>query len=438
MATKKIQETLRGTRSGEPARYPTEKLTLTVREFSCIKKADIQVNRLTVLIGPQASGKSLLSKLIYFFNSIFSQHLTSEAITDDIESFKKIIRAQFTEWFPIAAWGNGKFRIEYKQGQYQLKLMRSIYGGKVGDTIKISVSQFVEELHSARSQAYKAYTSQARGPEFYDGPYRVHEQLRLYAGKRLRGAFVSAQVFIPAGRSFFTSMGKAVTAFEHARLLDPITIAFGKRLTNLRDRGGFSSVARNRQTLLDRAAPLLGGKVVFGPQGDFIETPDGRKVPFNSLSSGQQELLPLLLTLSPLESGMPTIPGRRFICVEEPEAHLFPTAQSIIVEYLAGFTKTRRPNDLFITTHSPYVLSKINNLIFAGSISLKANDKVKSTLAKIVSPQLWLWPSEVSAYAVREGIVVSVQEEDGLVAGDYLDDVSGSIAREFNELLELE
>lgn len=42
---------------------------LHVRDFGPIQSCDIEVQRLTVLTGPQASGKSTLAKLIYFFNS---------------------------------------------------------------------------------------------------------------------------------------------------------------------------------------------------------------------------------------------------------------------------------------------------------------------------------------------------------------------------------
>ena len=37
--------------------------TLTVKNFSVIKEARLEFGKITVLIGPQASGKSLLCKL---------------------------------------------------------------------------------------------------------------------------------------------------------------------------------------------------------------------------------------------------------------------------------------------------------------------------------------------------------------------------------------
>ena len=42
--------------------------TLTVKNFSVIKEAALEFGKITVLTGPQSSGKSLLCKLAYFLD----------------------------------------------------------------------------------------------------------------------------------------------------------------------------------------------------------------------------------------------------------------------------------------------------------------------------------------------------------------------------------
>lgn len=44
------------------------------------------------------------------------------------------------------------------------------------------------------------------------------------------------------------------------------------------------------------------------------------------------------------------------VFLEEPEANLFPPTQTVLVEWLIDFTKNEKPCNLFITTHSPYIL----------------------------------------------------------------------------------
>ncbi len=45
------------------------------------------------------------------------------------------------------------------------------------------------------------------------------------------------------------------------------------------------------------------------------------------------------------------------IFLEEPEANLFPPTQSNLVEWLLTMTTGEQPNNLFIATHSPYILN---------------------------------------------------------------------------------
>lgn len=45
------------------------------------------------------------------------------------------------------------------------------------------------------------------------------------------------------------------------------------------------------------------------------------------------------------------------IFLEEPEANLFPPTQSNLVEWLLDMTKDEQPSNLFIATHSPYILN---------------------------------------------------------------------------------
>jgi predicted ATPase len=48
---------------------------LYIQNFSCIDDAHLRLTRMTVLIGPQASGKSVISKLMYFFYDILSRQI---------------------------------------------------------------------------------------------------------------------------------------------------------------------------------------------------------------------------------------------------------------------------------------------------------------------------------------------------------------------------
>ena len=48
---------------------------LRVRDFLTIRDADLEIGRFTLIIGPQASGKSVLAKLLYFFRSLLAREI---------------------------------------------------------------------------------------------------------------------------------------------------------------------------------------------------------------------------------------------------------------------------------------------------------------------------------------------------------------------------
>lgn len=53
---------------------------LHIRKFGLIKSCDMEVTGLIILTGPQASGKSTLAKLIYFFK-IARQYIQSQNLS---------------------------------------------------------------------------------------------------------------------------------------------------------------------------------------------------------------------------------------------------------------------------------------------------------------------------------------------------------------------
>ena len=114
-----------------------------------------------------------------------------------------------------------------------------------------------------------------------------------------------------------------MAVFEYGGILDPLTLRFGRYFANIRDsrRRRFIIQGRNKtaqefrnQTMKD----LFGGSIRFDRDQEYLESEDGRKIPFATLSSGQQELLPLWMALESVQEG----PQKTMVYIEEPEAHL--------------------------------------------------------------------------------------------------------------------
>lgn len=411
---------------------------LTVEEFSCIDSADLELRRLTVLVGPQASGKSVLAKLTYFFLSLLHEQYLLLEDAQTFESFKDYIRERFREWFPVSAWGPRKFRIEFAAGPFEIRLTRVEYKGALSENIRVWISPFFEEHYQNLLEQFNTALRKARSLEpgsTIELSWKIRDTSERVLVKALGRDYVGGQLFIPAGRAFFTSIGKAVSVFEHGGLLDPLTIRFGRFYARVRERR-YLNPRRERPTrklIHDLMAELFGGQVRHERDKEYVELKDGRRIPFSALSSGQQELLPLLEGIE-YASG----DSSRLMHIEEPEAHLFPSAQSRLVEALAQLTYLNKGTDLLLTTHSPYVLAKFNNLIKAGELFQQRGEAVNAKLSDLLPRESWLAPGDVNAYALRERRLTRLIDADGLIDAEYLDEVSGTIAREFSALVAIE
>lgn len=80
-------------------------------------------------------------------------------------------------------------------------------------------------------------------------------------------------------------------------------------------------------------------------------------------SSGQQEILWILMLafITILEK------KSSFVVIEEPEAHLFPEAQKDVI-YLISLMVNATGSRVILTTHSPYILTSLNILLYSEKI----------------------------------------------------------------------
>lgn len=416
---------------------------IVVSKFSCIEQATLKLGPLTVLIGPQASGKSILCKLNYFFIDILQQQPNSASDGMSFDAYKDKIKEKFIEWFPLTAWGTALFVIEFQAGDCEIRFSRTSYRGVPSDNFRIWVSEGFKAHYASLMKLRQNILNKSRHVDD-DADFSLfmglHEASQKSLRKLLGDDYLSSQIFVPAGRSFFTSIGKALSAFEHGKTLDPLIMNFGRLYARYRDRS-YRTYPRHRyaglSSIMSSLNEIFGGELKAKGDDEYVLCKDGRRIPFSALSSGQQELLPLITVLPRLirQGG---VENRHLAYIEEPEAHLFPGAQSKLIAALASIVNhSEQTVKMVLTTHSPYVLAKFNNLIKAGQIS-SIGKKEKEAVEKIIPTSFQMPKGFVNAYAIIDKKLECIMDDDGLIAADYLDDVSGEISNEFSQLLAVE
>jgi hypothetical protein len=254
------------------------------------------------------------------------------------------------------------------------------------------------------------------------------------------------QLFIPAGRSFFSNIQSNIfSILSSNNTLDPFLRSFGSTYETIKNLGiQYEVDVEDKYTkdILEEINRLieqsLCGKHIQEKGKDFLEVADGRRISIANSSSGQQETLPLTIMLAALPF-LASPPVGHTVYIEEPEAHLFPSAQRNIVELIATvFNSRKKQLQFFITTHSPYVLTALNNLLQAGLLYEESSEDIQHQLEKIVSRYKSLDVDYLSAYVLSDGKCNSIVCPDtGLIDARVIDSVSDELAIEFDQLLNL-
>ena len=117
--------------------------------------------------------------------------------------------------------------------------------------------------------------------------------------------------------------------------------------------------------------------------------------------------------------------------VEEPEQNLYPTSQvSAIRKLIKNINSIGR---LIVTTNSPYILSAVNNFIFAYDL----RDNIKKS-PKGISKDEFIRYEDVSAYKIKDGRIFSIlDDESRMIDVTEIDECFIDINKLFDKLMDI-
>lgn len=124
---------------------------------------------------------------------------------------------------------------------------------------------------------------------------------------------------------------------------------------------------------------------------------------------------------------------KTFIVIEEPEAHLFPDAQRTIVELTALLARSTG-STVMLTTHSPYILTAANLLLYSGYVE-KMNNKDRA----VIPSALRIMPDSFAACCLENGKAKDIYDREAkMMDAEYIDGISSVINKDLDRLLELQ
>ena len=448
---------------------------IIIKNFRAIDYAEIEIKPFTVIIGEQASGKSTISKLVYFFRTAFNS-LTKVQLIYLFEKLKSNSNFELADFDTIFIECEELFKAELKSKFYEffnstkeesfeiqfiLSTMLCITlkpDNKVSININFSQNPFfLFDAKKSLSSLEKAIKKLTENSSFQNKEKQIIDLISIQTERALK------MFFIPASRSLITtilpaSQSKFIAEIDKKRtddnqidyfvktFLDDIdyfkrNYFFGKSLDEVIDEFELKTGKENPQAKLlrDKISTILKADYQHGNSGEVLVNKRFLKpVSLDKASSGQQEVVWILLTLLSLVLE----DNKSFVVIEEPEAHLYPKTQAQVVEYIAQFFNAKEGNEVILTTHSPYILTVLNNLLFAKQISVKTHGVENQTIAESIDQNAWLDIDKFSAYYVGRNddgqfIKSIINPETGLISVNALDDASDDIMDTFDNLMDI-
>lgn len=402
---------------------------LQIKNFGPIRQADIEVRDITILLGPQATGKSLTAQTLYFMRGM-------------------------EELLIPTSWGGGKIPgdgyIARQELPGKVSALLANWLGVGGINYKeTSICWSIDVGGSFREY-------QLELPLSKDGQAqpRINQRMaeRIEKGVSLLPSElfpVEEQIYIPAGRILYSFVPPSLGMFLLSQRQDAewpgyINVFYRKLGTAIRT---LHDMNRRNQPILDdwlkeKILKIMKGQLTFTSldgislviQDKFTEGEDftSRSWAFNALklASGQMELWPFWVSVAAAFESQRS--GSTRVFFEEPEAHLHPSAQIALLESIAQLT--RRNLRFVLTTHSPYIVYALNNCLMAQQVV-----DAGGSLPGGVSQETLLQREQVSAYRfTNEGKIVSIlDKETGLINTEDLDDPAGALNRSFSEMQDI-
>ncbi|MBN1191912.1 MAG: AAA family ATPase [Dehalococcoidales bacterium] len=430
---------------------------VVIKHFGPIEDVDMDVKDIMLFIGPQAAGKSTISKSIYFFKSLKDDFI--RYVLDAIElnkfdkslgTFSKGIKGKFMEFWGSSFHMSGIF-------------LQYFYGNGVEITIdlkqkyvNINYNQIFQNKFFEIVENAKIYANQiSRSDQKKDIKFlSSSELLAIDTEKRAFLKKLQAQsndlfnddrdmIFVPAGRSLLATLSEQLKNLENIKL-DYLMNSFIRRINATKNlfNKSFDDLIMDKKKLTqekiesdylnlaqNEIEEILKAKYQFDPDGEKLYFAKEEYVKLNYASSGQQESVWILLLIFLL-----ILENRRiFIAIEEPEAHLFPEAQQRVVHLMSLLSNISK-NQIVVTTHSPYILSSYNNLLYAQMIG-----RTKSEVNNIIDKHYWIDPQRIGAYFISNGLASPIIDPNShLIKSDIIDSVSRSINDNFDKIFTLD
>ncbi len=441
-----------------------ERAKLIVKNFGPLIDIEIEVREMVTFIGAQASGKSTLAKLISILEDESFRNDSKISFNEELKKYNIFSYLNQNTYINYEVLNKeiSNFNFEYTNNEYIKNSIQHLLSvskkGKILDadieevtkTLKKLIASYIN-IHNLinRDEFFGIFTDQIQKVKF-----EIHFQHNRLRKIDIKANDVDYLIDILEEQktleNYFNLLNKIVSCFPNIFLFDSIYIPSERNFLHLISENVLGLINNNVkipkhlleigqeyekaiQTIKELPLSLIDKNLTYKREGktSYIYHNKTEKIDLLESASGLQSIIPILLLVEYSKS-LKEKYNFNFV-VEEPELNLYPKAQHELIKYLVKNCLFDRKN-LILTTHSPFVLASINNLLLAFD-----KGKTKPTeVNKIIKKESWLDPKNFIAYELKNGKAKKIMNDKlGQINENMIDIVSDSFSDEFDKLLNL-
>lgn len=439
--------------------------SIKIKNIGPLKHIDIKLNKVNVFIGPQSIGKSTLAKLISFCNWLQkdcvlrqdTQHVTWQYIEQKLIEYYNL-KGYFIETSEFEyenevlklAIREGRIEIEKKEEFDRPALSKNAYIPSERNALALPnifslklpnnyLLEFIDDWQEIRENYSDKESLKVLdlGARYYFNENDNRDMIGMEGGADILFSQASSglQSVIPLcvyidyltnwvythkeNRSAESrKQYRDLLEEKHLKSFGDLWGEYGRRLLGEMSEKRIKEVANEMQDILRKIREK-------GKNDEEIPVDTGY-------------MLMLLAEIQKIQYELDH-PSFTNLVVEEPEQNLFPDTQLQLVYYILSRLEHRKKRDsLILTTHSPYILYALNNCMLA-SLASREDEEMVNGISKVpgmarISPEI------VSVWEIRDGSIPegkTIQDDRGLILGNYFERVMHNIIADFSNLLSI-
>jgi predicted ATPase len=391
----------------------------------------IDINKVTIFIGNQGSGKSTIAKLISTFTWIEKALVRGDYDKKWFERNNKL-KNQFLNYHRLENYfksnGNGESEIEYEGEAYTICYRNSTL--IITENSSISTYPLPQIMYVPAERNFISYVKSPKElklssdslQEFLTEFDNAKENMKGLVRLPINDADVEYDKLNDTlnlkGINYKVKLTDASSGFQS---LVPLFLVSDYLAKSVKKQ---SSQEKEQMSGEERNRFKKGVEEIWGN---------------DSLTSEQKRVALSVLSSKFNKSAFINI-------VEEPEQNLFPSSQWEMLQSLLRLNNFNIGNKLIMTTHSPYVVNYMSIAIQGWNLSKQIE---KSDKTKILNPKLDDVVLNESLISSEKVVIYQLNEKNGSISklttyegipsdGNYLNDMLSEGNRMFDTLLEIE